>query len=158
MRTFFLIIMVTTLVYGSYIRDAASMTVYDDQSDLTWEDGKNHLRTWEGAIGYCEALSIGGARNWRLPNVNELLSIVDYNTQNTVINPAFNYLVNQPYWSSTTDARDSGSAWYVNFSDGYSRSFPKSVSRYVRCVRKGKLSSSGGSDASSLPAIYYLLR
>jgi len=156
MRTFFLIMIATTLVYGSYIRDGESMTVYDDQTDLTWEDDINHLRLWEGAIDYCESLNVGGVRDWRLPNVNELLSIVDYNVQNTTINPTFNYLINQPYWSATTDARDRDAAWYVNFSDGYSRPFPKSVNRYVRCVRQGKLSSSGNTT-STLPAIFYLL-
>ncbi len=160
MKTIFLVMMTVSLLCGSYTRDATSKTVYDSQTNLTWEDGKNHLYKWEGAIGYCESLNFGGVQDWRLPNVNEMLSIVDYHAQGAAINPVFSYLVNEPYWSATTNAGKNDEAWYVNFSDGYSRSFPKDANRrYVRCVRQGKLSSSGSSgNAATLPAIFYLLQ
>ncbi|RUM62393.1 MAG: hypothetical protein DSZ03_06910 [Sulfurimonas sp.] len=158
MKTFFIMLTAASLLYGSYTSDADSQTVYDDQTDLTWEDGVNHLRAWGDAIDYCESLNIVGTGDWRLPSVNELLSIVDYNGAASAVNPAFNFLINQPHWSATTDATDSTYAWYVNFSDGYSRSFPKAVRRYVRCVRKGKLSGSQNANTATLPAIFYLLQ
>ena len=161
MRTFFFIMIATTLLYGSYTRDAASETVYDDQTDLTWEDGINHRRNWADAIDYCETLHFGGAQDWRLPNINELLSIVDYNTPNRVINPAFHYLIAERHWSSTTSARDNEAAWYVNFADGYSRNFSKTPVQnpvlYVRCVRKGQIGTSSNTSGK-IPAILYLLQ
>ncbi len=157
MRTFFFIMIATTLLYGSYTRDANSETVYDDQTDLTWEDGKNHKRNWEDAINYCETLSLGGAQDWRLPNINEMLSIVDYTAQNGVINPAFSFLSPIRYWSATSNESDTTTAWYVNYFDSYSRSVIKTQALFVRCVRKGSLGTSSGS-AGKMPAVLYLLQ
>ncbi len=159
MKIFLIAVILTGLLQGAYIRDIVSMTVYDTQTGLTWEDDKNRLRTWEGAVDYCQRLNFAGVRDWRLPNINELLSIVDYGQSKTTVNPAFQYLIhNGQYWSSTTSAADTASAWYINFSDGYSRTFPKSIQRYFRCVRKGKITSQNSSKTATLPAIYYLLR
>lgn len=41
------------------------------------------------------------------------------------------------YWSSTTNASDSGNAWNVNFNKGNDNWNNKTNSNYVRCVRSG---------------------
>ncbi len=54
-------------------------TTYDNNTGLTWvtipDGGK---MTWEEAVEYCENLTLGGYDDWRLPTVEELFSISDF--------------------------------------------------------------------------------
>jgi len=92
--------------------------------------------TWEEAFNYCENLNINCFTGWRLPTIQELLSLVDYSTHNPAIN--LNYFpdtVSSFYWSSTTYASNTSYAWGVNFNDGYGFYSNKLNSYYVRAVR-----------------------
>jgi hypothetical protein len=74
--------------------------------------------------------------DWRLPEIKELETIVDYSIYNPSINTTyFTNTANVRYWSSTTYATSTSGAWIVNFSDGNSNHDTKTNSRYVRCVR-----------------------
>lgn len=67
--------------------------------------------------------------DWRIPNVKELQSIVDYGNGNPAVDAAFNTnctapctvttcsrtQYSAPYWSSTTTAGGSATAWFVYF-------------------------------------------
>lgn len=87
---------------------------------------------WEGAISFCEGLEFAGYTDWRLPNIKELHTIVDYtrspDTSGTAaIDPVFNSteITNEGgesdypyYWSSTTHTSGTGSnkwAAYIAF-------------------------------------------
>ena len=93
---------------------------------------------WLAAIAACEGKSYAGYTDWRLPNVRELMSIVDYNNFSPTIDPIYfpGTRVTNPYWSSTTHAPDVTYAWFVDFSNGtvYTRQ-KTNTSCYVRCVR-----------------------
>lgn len=56
---------------------------------------------------YCENLTFAGQSDWRLPNVRELESIVDYGRHNPSIDPIFG-AVSGAYWSSTSSTFDPG--------------------------------------------------
>jgi hypothetical protein len=117
-------------------------TVTDTCTGLMWEKetGNGGNRTfWCRALEYCENLDLGGHDDWRLPNVREIQSIVDYGRHDPSIDPVFGAL-SFFYWSSTTDANDNGSAWTVNFSDlnGINgESDVKENDNHVRAVRIG---------------------
>jgi Protein of unknown function (DUF1566) len=84
-------------------------------------------------------LPIGGYRDWRLPDRNELQSIVDYTRYNPSINrTAFPGAMSSDYWSSSTYASNPDYAWYVYFYYGYVGHNYKSYSFYVRAVRGGQ--------------------
>lgn len=70
---------------------------------------------------------------FRLPTVQELLSIVDY----TKYNPATNLegMKSAAYWSSTSDVSDLTFAWGVCFYHGYDSVGYDGHNHYVRCVR-----------------------
>lgn len=71
-------------------------TVTDNATGLMWmqnDDGAGML--WEEALSYAENFTHAGFSDWRLPDVKELQSIVDYTrspatTSSAAINPLFN--------------------------------------------------------------------
>ena len=138
--------------YGkNKFRDNGDGTITDRATGLTWmQKDSGHLKAgpkqdgkmnWEQALRWVEGLHYAGHSDWRLPNIKELQSIVDYSrspdtTRSAAIDPLFNVTpirdglgkVNYPfYWSGTTHKRMGGgdTAAYVAFgrSQGWMRSF-----------------------------------
>ncbi len=109
--------------------DRSDDTVTDTCSGLMWQrdtadvnaDGQltdqDHT-SWCNALAYCEDLSFAGHDDWRLPNVRELQSIVDYGRINPSIDPVFGAF-SAWYWSSTSYAGYPFFAWGVHFYDGF---------------------------------------
>ena len=118
--------------------------VTDHKTGLQWQDDYNNnneeIKTakWIDAIDYCKNLMLGSSNDWRLPNIRELLSIVDHSRYDPAIDPIFQYTVSDYYWSSTTYVGYTGAAWDVWFYYGYSNGWNKDDNHYVRCVRGGE--------------------
>jgi len=124
-------------VNADFIRDEDKEIVTDTSTHLQWQDDKNATNgyIWEDAVKYCENLTLGGYDDWRLPNIIELLSIVDDSRINPTINTTFKNTANKNYWTSTTRDSDTKVAWCVEFSDGQSYYSFKTDKTIVRCVR-----------------------
>jgi len=148
-------------VSRSYTRDDENSTVTDNVTGLMWQDdgeAASVTKPWltsensaacsddtssdvcyntngETASSYCDALSLGGYTDWRLPTVKELKGLVDYGKTNSAISITFENITSSHYWSSTTDEEDKDFAWYVRFDSGYVYDSNKSDNHYVRCVR-----------------------
>ena len=121
--------------------DNGDGTITDRATGLTWTKlDSGHLKAgenqdgklnWEQALRWAEDFEYAGYSDWRLPNIKELQSLVDYTrspdtTQSAAIDPVFSVTpirdalgeVNYPfYWSSTTHKRMGGgeAAVYVAF-------------------------------------------
>ncbi len=129
----------------SYV-DNGNDTVTDRTTGLMWEKtGSDAGMSWEAALARCEAAETGGYADWRLPNKRELEFLVDVSRYDPSIDLAFTKLGNL-YWTGTTYVQTGYlyEAWRVNFTDGSSREYGKSVSFYARCVRGGPASFSPG--------------
>lgn len=129
---------------GAMIRDNTNEIVLDTQTMLMWDDDylnvKRETYTWIEAINLCENLTINGYSDWRLPNINELVTIIDNTTHEPAINNKFDSCANDIYWSSTTAITSASpnykEAWKVDFNTSIvSTGNEKSTSAYVRCVR-----------------------
>ena len=102
--------------------------------------------TWQAALNHVQDVNLGinGTENlnhsdWRLPNRNELASLVEHQCDTPAINATmFPSTVAGPYWSSSPNAGDAQQAWSVNFSDGRVNGVAKTGSSYVRLVRGGQ--------------------
>ncbi len=109
--------------------------VLDRATGLIWQkkDSKNGM-TYDDAQAYCKKLNLADKNDWRLPTVDELLSLMKEKrtSNNLYIDQIFN--VNIPYYWSI-DKRSSASAWGVDFNGGgvYWDGFDGQVG--VRCVR-----------------------
>jgi len=61
-------------------------SVTDNLTGLMWtKDANFGSKTWGQAKSYCSSLSWGGYDDWRLPNVLELQSLIDYALQNPAL-------------------------------------------------------------------------
>jgi hypothetical protein len=105
-------------------------TITDNLTGLVWLKNMTSFgrHTWEEALRVVDGLASGElgltdgsvAGDWRLPNVNELASLLDLNNDNPALpgsNP-FTDAKNDFYWTSTTAARSPSLAWVVSFVDG----------------------------------------
>ena len=128
-----------SLLYAELTRDAATGIVSDSATGLEWQDNEIGTTTnWQGAINRCEELELGSHSDWRLPNINELKSIVDRSKVNPPIKDGFIHASSSFYWSSTTDEGSKFDAWFVGFGFGYVYYNDKYYNYYVRCVRAGQ--------------------
>ncbi len=144
----------------SYTDNGATIT--DNSTGLVWEklgslDGTENFTdphdadnyyTWADAFAKIAALNtvpcFAGQCDWRLPNINELLTLVDWGQIGPAINQTFfnnggvdSFTQSSFYWSSTTYLSGPGNAWVVNFADGFVSADGKGLNGYVRAVRGG---------------------
>ncbi len=109
--------------------DNGNFTITDNRTGLMWkkcQEGRNNdatctgtvgTYTWAAALARCSGLTApGGYTDWRLPNIKELISLLNYNTA-YMINTAYftNYDYNGVLWSSSAlNDSEYNSAWRVN--------------------------------------------
>jgi len=120
--------------------DNGDGTVTDICTGLIWEKetAPGTYFDWCLALSYCEGLTLAGHDDWRLPNVRELQSIVDYGRVRPAIDPVFGVLGESfCYWSSTSTARSGGRNKWSVVGDGAVVSGICSEGFYVRAVRSG---------------------
>ena len=121
--------------------DNGNGTICDNLTGLMWEQAPSGTSDWEGALSYTNDLVLGGHSDWRLPNVNELESLINAGAANPdawLNSQGFSGIQADFYWSSTTYAPTTAYAWGVNMNDGYVGSGTKTVSYYVLAVRSGQ--------------------
>jgi hypothetical protein len=91
---------------------------------------------------YCRKLTLGGYDDWRLPNFEELQSIIDYGRSGPAVNPIFENILDSNsrwrgyYWSSTNFEYPFGYNKRIQFDKG-NYDWDDMVA-YVICVRGGK--------------------
>ena len=86
MKKIILIILGLTIIASATL-NRNNEVVTDSNTSLQWEDGDvKESKKLEDAIAYCEALNLDSHTDWRLPNVNELKTIVDISKYKPTIN------------------------------------------------------------------------
>jgi serine/threonine protein kinase len=112
-------------------------TVTDKATGLVWEQaGSDYPMTWQEAHGYIEQLNQGrfaGCANWRLPAIDELMSLLipAPRAADLCIEPIFDQ-VKRWLWSS--DKRSFVAAWYVSVDMGFVSWQDFTCYYYVRAV------------------------
>ncbi|SHO81366.1 hypothetical protein MNB_SV-15-932 [hydrothermal vent metagenome] len=146
------IILIITILGSSLFSDfyKESSIVTDIQKAFQWQDVEysqsevdgyingnsiDKVESFENAITYCEDLILDGYDDWRLPNFNELYTLVDRNISNPSLSSSFEYAPIGNYWSSTTVESNSDKGWIIDFEYGNSGWLDKSSNAYVRCIR-----------------------
>src|SRR5262245_12016627 len=151
--------------------DNGDGTITDNNTKLMWEkksdDGsihdKDNVYSWFNAfdvhVATLNATNFAGFNDWRVPNVKELLSIVNYALAGGAtpkVSPEFDNSCTagatvlsgsctaaSRYWSSTTNASDPGDHYFVHFGFDFGSPHVGSVPGlitggvHVRAVRGG---------------------
>ncbi|QTA80027.1 DUF1566 [Desulfonema limicola] len=146
---------------GPRFTDNGDGTVTDNLTGLIWLKNANcfGLRDWSTALTDCSSLANGScgltdgsaAGDWRLPNVKELLSLIDFgyilpalsNAAGTAQWAEGDVFTSMPlfsdaHWSSTTSPSSTDYAWYVYPTDGTISYVLKTETKYVWPVRGGQ--------------------
>jgi hypothetical protein len=109
--------------------DNGDGTVTDNLTGLMWAKDANltlETKTWQDAIDYSNNLTLGSQgcgtsyTDWRLPNRNELKSLVDAGNYSPSLpgGHPFSNVQSSNYWSSTTYAYSTYRAWSVGMGTG----------------------------------------
>lgn len=126
-------------------------TVTDTVTKLTWkrcseglagdscEKGEPMLFTWQEALTIAAESRFNGKKDWRLPAIKELNSIIERQCTMPAINEiVFPATPTMSFWSSTPYAGNPAYAWNVYFPYGISDGNSKSYKFFVRLVRGGE--------------------
>ena len=135
----------------------ADNVVKDNETGLIWQDSQTIVKKdFNDAEIYCKSLSLNGYTNWRLPNIDELLSIVDLNRKFPAIKKIFKNTKTGYYWSSSKYESSISKIWYIDFGYGNSSYRDKLDKIYVRCVvgKKMNYKSNDKKDLNKKPSKY----
>ena len=139
----------------SQLIDNLDGTITDSKTGLMWKQclegaEKDNCRmnlpsnfTWQEALQQPGAVNakggFAGYQDWRLPNIDELHSIVEEQCSDPAINlTRFPNTPSSALWSKSLDVDNSGGVWGVVFSNGRSNIYPRSFNYAVRLVRDGQ--------------------
>lgn len=114
----------------------------DSATGLEWQDDndtKTIKRDWESAKSYCENLTLGGFNNWRLPDSEELRTLIDRKKSKEpyIVDGIKKINSTNGYWSSSSGKDGWGipRPRSVFFNNGGYDHIDDEKSEFVRCVR-----------------------
>ncbi|AUJ71234.1 Lcl domain-containing protein [Pseudoalteromonas sp. NC201] len=115
----------------------------DDDGDICYGYNENNEATYCNTHAYVERVNtqgLCGVSDWRLPNREELRSIIDYSTTHPAIDTNyFPQTLSGWYWSSSPYANGNSYAWSVYFYYGNGGNYSKYYYKlHVRLVRAGQ--------------------
>lgn len=131
---------ITGLMWEKLSNDGS---IHDKDTQSSWSDGLAKIATLNSTV-------FAGYTDWRMPNIRELETLVnfgrDFPTANADFNTACaggctvltcNCTRSFSHWTSTSYDTDKACAWSVDFSIGTRSGLPKTSLFHVRAVRGG---------------------
>lgn len=137
--------------------DNGDGTVTDNLTGLIWTKNANcfGVEDWAAALvvsnnlhsGICGLTDGSVALDWRLPNLREMLSLVDYNYYLPAVPPGHPFIniqtgtaVQGRYWTSNVVSNNTLNAWDIDLDVGtVNRNQAKTLGYYVWPVRGGQV-------------------
>ncbi|MGB9103494.1 MAG: DUF1566 domain-containing protein, partial [Terriglobales bacterium] len=130
-------------IYSFGTKTTEDDVVLDKETGLVWErsPASDKQESWDAAIVYSYSKSVAARKGWRLPAIEELLSLVDPNQSIPTLpagHPFLNVQTDYFYWSSTLGESFLPTfAWGYDFGDGGTSNCVKTARLYVWLVRGG---------------------
>lgn len=135
--------------------DHGNGTITDNYTGLMWQrcavgltgtscaTGSIQEMSWDTALQYVDTINTSGGyagySDWRLPNIKELGTIVEYRCSNPAINTTI--FPNTPslwFWTLSPDVVNANNSLIISFTDGSNRNEYRPTMHPVRLVRSGK--------------------
>ena len=127
---------------GERFTDNGDGTITDNATSLMWikdalDPAINMIdRTWYDQVDHIEALEYAGHADWRMPNMNELMSLIDWAFTFVLINEVFLNAQDIRLQSSTTDGTgETDWVWYWSGWYNYPEEYEKTSLNKSLCVR-----------------------
>ncbi len=126
--------------------DSTGNCMTDKLTNLMWiRSPDSTARTWQQALDFANNLELCGSADWRMPNVNELESLVNIGVANQASflnSQGFSGVQADSYWSSSIFTGPGGGsaplAWVATMASGGLGPVPRSTSGFVLPVRAGQ--------------------
>ncbi len=143
-----------TVNADNFVMDSESGVITDSATGLMWSvcnlgetwsessaacEGTAKSFNWQNALMQAKTITLAGYSDWRLPNIKELMSIIERQCAEPAINlTLFPTTKNEPYWSSTPvfNENSDNQVWAVQFTEGSNHQSLKSRVALSRLVRK----------------------
>lgn len=141
----------------SHFTDQGDGTVIDEVTGLMWKvcsegqsfnvatggcDGLASTDTWKEALAEAltaNVIGFAGWNDWRLPNQNELSSIIERQCGDPAINlEVFPATPSIKFWSASPNTNLPSIAWFVDFNEGFGDGSFVGDAFGVRLVRGGR--------------------
>ncbi len=93
--------------------------------------------SWQDALNHVQSSDYNDSRGWRLPNIKELLMIVE----RACVRPSINLTMfpntsPDDFWTSSPSIKEQDKAWVISFANGNSSTKLTSRGLFIRLVRK----------------------
>lgn len=114
--------------------------ITDRLTGLMWFEDSIIATDWLDALTISRQASYCGYDDWRLPNVLELESLLNYEEPSSgwLMGEGFGAIIGDEYWTSTTSVSDPKEALAINMLTNFIHSVPKtSLNNLVLLVRGG---------------------
>ncbi len=111
---------------------ADALNLHDVDNLYSWYDA---VSSWIGAVN---VESFAGHSDWRVPSVDELVTLIDYTNSAPSVDAGFLPQQGNFYWTSSTLASGRAYAWTVNFRYGAVNDGVKASALYLRAVRNAR--------------------
>lgn len=124
-------------------KDMKDDVVFDKETGLVWErcPDPEKKENWDAAILDSYTRAKAGRKGWRLPTIEELLSLVDPKQLNPTLpvgHPFINVKLDGFYWSATLGMTSPPTfAWGYNFGNADTSNCLKTAKFYAWFVRGG---------------------
>jgi hypothetical protein len=127
------------------IGDENPLPSTSDSKELIWNDEEPKKLNYDDAVKYCRSLDVDGSKNWRLPEITELLTLPNYKASvgENMKSLVLDHIKENNYWSNT---KAGSTAWNANLTsskvDKYEFiSYRSTTSKLynVICVRGGRM-------------------
>lgn len=120
-----------------WMRCALGQKWLEEKGACGQDDASERLYSWPEALIIAHSTPVAGYADWRLPNKNELASIVERACTGPAINE--DIYPDTPlayFWTSTPSLSVEGFAWRINFTTGTMVPSEQTNRHHVRLVRE----------------------
>lgn len=126
---------------GDRFTDNGDGTITDNATSLMWpKDAQDagldmQARSWQDQIDHIEGLTFAGYSDWRMCNIVELQSLIDWSASPPAINSIIQNAQDIYAYTSTTSLGDTDKAFYIDYAWPYFPSVNKTTGTVSMCVR-----------------------
>ena len=136
-------------------KDNGDGTITDNVTGLMWQKSDGGEMIFGNAATYCQSLTLGGYKDWRMPASHELFGLNSYDYVNpALITTIFTKTLAEYWWTSDLRADDANSVWVVNAGGGVG-AHPKSETISAGGTKKFHTRAVRVPKAVTLPLVHF---